>query len=306
MKKLFAVVVLCGAGVAFLATCAPSQQPSQQMVSSRPAADSDNHAAQPDNNAAEPDKNAGSLSLPPPPKGKTTILGGQIQNFDPVRDQFSLRTYGERPMRIWFDERTQVYRDGERIAVRDLGPEDHASVETILDGPNVFAVSIHILSGTEEGECEGRVIRYNPDKGDLVVFSQMSPTPVTFLVPANASIARVGERKFTTGSSGLSDLVAGALVSVSFGAGPARRNVAREIKVLAVPGAAFQFSGNISFLDMHTGIMVLVDPRDGKSYQIRFNSSRLRTSGTLRLQANVTVTATYDGTGYAASAITAN
>ncbi len=294
MKKLFAVVVLCGAEMIFLATCAFAQQ----MVSSKPMASSEL--------ADESDSNSASLSLPPAPKGKSTILGGEIRNFDPVRDQFSLRVYGERPMKIWFDERTQVYRNGEKISVRDLGPEDHASVETILDGENVFAVSIHILSASPEGECEGRVVRYNPDKGELVVASQMSPAPVAFLVPANASIARVGEREFTTGSSGLADLVAGTLVSVSFAAGPARRNVAREIKVMAVPGAAFEFSGNISFLDMHTGTMVVVDPRDEKSYEIHFDSARLPASQRLRPQASVTVTATYDGTGYAANTITAN
>jgi hypothetical protein len=294
MKKLFAVVLLCGAEITFFATCARSQQmvSSTPVVRSGPTADADNHSAP--------------LSLPPLPKGKTTILGGEIRNFDPVRDQFSLRLYGQRPMKIWFDERTQVYRNGEKISVRELGPEDHASVETTLDGDNVFAVSIHILSASPEGECEGRVVRYNPDNGELVVASQMSPAPVTFLVSANASIARVGEREFTTGPSGLSDLVAGSLVSVTFAAGPARRNVAKGIKVLAVPGAAFEFSGNISFLDMHTGTMVLVDPRDEKSYQIHFDSGRLPTSKTLRPQASVTVTATYDGTGYAASAITAN
>jgi hypothetical protein len=150
------------------------------------------------------------------------------------------------------------------------------------------------------------VVRYNPGNGELVVASQMSPAPITFLVPANASIGRVGEREFTTGPSGLSDLVAGSLVSVSFTAGSARRNVANEIKVMAVPGASFEFSGNISFLDMHTGTLVLVDPRDEKSYRIHFDSGRLPASATLRPQASVTVTATYDGTGYAASAITAN
>lgn len=288
MKKLLAVVVLCGAEMTFLATCARSQQ----MVSSMAAAEPDNHSA--------------SFSLPPLPTGKTTILGGQIRNFDPVRDQFSLRSYGERPMKILFDERTQVYRDGVKVSVRDLGSEDHASVQTTLDGANVFAVSIHILSGSPEGECEGRVLKYDARKGELEVASSMSPAPVTFRVPANANIVRVGEPRFTAGSSGSSDLVEGTLVAVSFGSDSARRNVARKVEVVAVPGAAFVFSGNISFLDMHTGTMVLVDPRDEKSYQIQFDSARLPTSETLRPQANVTVTATYDGTGYAANAITAN
>jgi hypothetical protein len=284
-----AVLMLCGAVMAFPAAGARSQQ----LVGSQPANEPDNLSSN-------------LVSLPPLPPGKTTILGGQIRNFDPVRDQFSLRIYGQRPMKILFDERTQVYRDGVKIPARDLGPEEHASVQTTLDGDNVFAVSIHILSGSPEGECDGRVLRYDGNTSELTVASSMSPVPIRLFVSANASIGRVGEPGFTAEPSGLSDLVAGSLISASFEPGAAHRNVATQIKVLAVPGAAFQFSGSISFLDMHTGIMVLVDPRDGKSYEIRFDSARLPTSESLHPQANVTVTATYDGTQYAANAITMN
>jgi hypothetical protein len=289
------VFMLWGAVLVFPATSARSQQ----LVSSRPAADADKSTA-PD------DLTSNSISLPPLPPGKTTIIGGQIRNFDPVKDQFSLQIYGQRPMKILFDERTQVYRDGERIPVRNLGPEEHASVQTTLDGASVFAVSIHILSESPEGECEGRVIRFSPDKGELVVASQMSPAPVTLFVPANASVARVGEAEFTAHPSGSSDLVTGSLVSASFESDAAHRNVATQIKVLAVPGAAFAFTGNISYLDMLSGVMDLVDPRDGKSYRILFDSARLPASQSLRPQSNVTVTATYDGTQYAANTITMN
>jgi hypothetical protein len=134
----------------------------------------------------------------------------------------------------------------------------------------------------------------------------MSPEQVNLIVSANTDIARVGEPDFTAEPSGLSDLVPGTLISASFESGAAHRNAATRIRVLAVPGAVFVFTGNIFFLDMHTGTMVIVDPRDGKSYQIRFDSARLPTSESLRPQANVTVTATYDGTQYAANAITTN
>jgi hypothetical protein len=307
MKRTCAVLMLWGAALVFPAATARSQQ----LVSSQPAAEPDKSAA-PDKAAAPSDAAApneltsDSVSLPPLPPGKTTIMGGQIRNFDPVRDQFSLQIYGQRPMKILFDERTQVYRDGVRIPVRNLGAEEHASVQTTLDGASVFAVSIHILSESPEGECEGRVVRFNPGKGELVVASQMSSAPVTLFVPSNASIARVGEPEFTAGPSGLSDLVPGSIVSASFESGVAQRNVATQIKVLAVPGAAFAFTGNISYLDMDSGIMVLVDPRDEKSYQIHFDSARLPASQSLHPQSNVTVTATYDGLQYAANAITMN
>ena len=287
-RRLFAVLILCGAAIVFQRTFARSQQVATAELAH------DSHPAHDSN------------SLPLLPPGKTTIVGGQIRKFDPVRDQFSLQVYGQRPMKILFDERTKVYRDGVRIPVRDLGPGDHASVQTTLDGASVFAVSIHILAGSQEGECEGRVLKYDRNTGELTVASSMSPAPVKLLVQANASIERLGEPGFEASQSGLSDLVPGSLISVSFESAAAHRNVATQIKVLAVPGAAFVFSGNVTYLDMHTGIMVLVDPRDGKSYQIRFDSASLPMSESLRTQANVTVTAIYDGTRYEANAITMN
>lgn len=289
MKKSRGIVLLCGAAMVCVAVGAQTQQ----LVSA--------------NATGAAGFFPGDVStLPPLPSGKSTVLGGQIRDFDPVRDQFSLRIYGQRPMKILFDERTQVYRDGVKIPVRELGPEDHASVQTTLDGADVFAVSIHILSGTPEGECDGKVLRFDVGKGELEVASSLSPTPIRLFVPTSASITRVGEPKFTAEASGISDLVPGSLISASFESGTTHHHVATQIKVLAVPGAVFEFSGNVAYLDMQSGIMVLVDPRDGKSYQIRFDSARFPASKSLRPDANVSVKATYDGTQYAANTIAVN
>src|SRR6266702_6104419 len=99
-------------------------------------------------------------ALPSMPHGKSTILGGQITNLDPVLDQFTLRVFGERPLKILFDGRTQVFRNGTRIPLRDLRTEEHASVQTALEGPNVFAISIHMLSDLPQSECRGSVLDY--------------------------------------------------------------------------------------------------------------------------------------------------
>jgi hypothetical protein len=96
-----------------------------------------------------------------PAARKSTVIGGAIQNIDPVRDQFTLKVFGGKPMKILFDERTQVYRDGKKTPLRELRPDDHASVETVLDGTKVFALSVHMLSQLPEGERQGQVIDYN-------------------------------------------------------------------------------------------------------------------------------------------------
>ena len=289
MKAFVAVVVLGVAAIAFQSAGVLSAQVAKPMA------------------VAGADELSGNPSaLPTLPTGKTTILGGEIRNFDPVRDQFTLQIYRQRPMKILFDERTEVFRDGVRIPVRELGLEDHASVQTVLDGANVFAVSIHFLSGLPEGECQGRVLRYNPRTGELAVASALSPAPVMLRVAASSTVARVGEREFAAARSGVSDLVAGTLVSATFESDAAHRNIAREIDVLAVPGAAFVFNGDISFLDMHTGSLILADTRDGKSYQVHFDSARLPASEALRAGENVAVRAIYDGTRYDANQITIN
>lgn len=242
--------------------------------------------------------------LPAAPQGKSTILGGKIERVDPVRDQFLLDIYGQRPMKILYDERTQVFRDGVKVPLRRLGPEGRASVQTVLDGTNVFAISIHVLTHSAEGDCQGRVVSYDPGANILAIASDISPEPVRLRVAAETSIARIGEPEFTATRSGLPDLVPGTLVEATFASAADGRDVATRITVLAVPGAGFVFYGNITFLDLNTGMLTLVDPRDERSYEIHFNPSRLPVSGSLHPGESVSVAANYNGTQYTANNIT--
>jgi hypothetical protein len=244
--------------------------------------------------------------LPSVPDGRTTIIGGAIRNLDQLRDQFSLDIYRQRPMKIWFDERTQVFRDGVKIPLRDLRPEDHASVQTVLDGSNVFAVSIHILSQSPDGECRGRVMNFNPQTGVLEVSGAPSPDPIKLFVPGDASIVREGQTAFTSQSSGRNDLVAGTLISATFKPAPGGRDVASRITVLAVPGSSFLFAGTVSYLDLAMGVLDVADPRDGKSYEVHFASAHIPAAGNIHLGESITVKAYYDGSRYQAAEITAN
>jgi hypothetical protein len=243
-------------------------------------------------------------SIPPAPNGKSTIFGGEIRELDPVRDQITLKVYGERPMKILFDERTEVYRDGARIPLRDLRPEEHASVQTTLDGTRLFAVSIHVLSRSQDGEYEGRVLRFDLGTGELTVASGQSRETVKLLVQNGTSIVRKGQNAFSSERSGPSDLVTGSLVAVQFSASEKGAPVASKVEILAVPGSAFVFSGSISALDLHSGLLVLVDPRDGRSNQVSFNPDLVPVSHNLHLGENARVAANYDGIHYVASEIT--
>lgn len=245
-------------------------------------------------------------SLPPAPRGKSTILGGEIRNVDPVRDQLTLRVFGQRQLKILFDERTQVYLDGNRIPLGNLSPANHASVQTVLDGTDVYALSIHMLSRLPEGEYQGHVLSFDPGTRELTLSATISREPIKLLVPANTPVVREGQKQFTDQQAGESDLAKGALVSVDFASGKQGQGVASQISVLATPGSAFVFGGDIASLDMHSGSLVLIDPRDDQSYQVSFDPARFPESQKLREGDHLRVTATFDGSRYIASALAVN
>jgi hypothetical protein len=244
--------------------------------------------------------------LPPRPQGKSTILGGQIRTIDPVRDELTLKAFGQRPLKILFDERTQVYRDGKKIPLRDLSPTAHASVQTLLDGTDVYALSIHMLSQSPDGDYQGRVLNFNSGTNELTINSVMFHEPIKLVVPPGTPVVRLGQTAFTAASLGPADLVRGALISVDFAPDGKGHGIANRISVLARPGSAFVFVGNVTALDIHAGTLALVDPVDDKTYQISFDSASLPTTQKLHSGDHVLVTADFDGARYVASVITIN
>ena len=247
---------------------------------------------------------ADSSSLPAAPGGKSTVIGGEIRKVDPVRDELMLGVFGQRQVRIFFDERTKVYLDGRAIPLGDLNIADHASVQTVLDGTKVYALSIHMLSRLPEGEYQGRVLNYNPDTHELIVSAVLSRQPIKLFVPADTPVTREGQGSLPSAPSDESGIVKGALISIEFTSDRKGRGVVSRITIQATPGTSFAFSGSLSSLDMHSGLLVLVDPQDNKSYRIFFDPHHFTVSRNLHEGDNISVTAKYDGTRYVASELT--
>jgi hypothetical protein len=243
----------------------------------------------------------GTSALPPPPTGKPTVIGGIIRSVDPVRDQLSLKVFGGKPMNMLFDARTQVFRDGKRVSLGDLHPEERASVETLLDGTKIYALSVHMLSQSAEGNAEGQVLAYNAGSGELTVSANLSREPIRLVVPAGTPIVREGQLK-SSRSAGPADLEPGALVSVDFKSGSKGRGVATHVGILATRGSQFIFSGNITALDLHSGLIALLDPTDDKSYQVHFDPAVV-SAKSLHEGEHVTVRASFDGARYEATSI---
>lgn len=251
--------------------------------------------------AAQADAALGAMpNLPPVPAGKSTVIGGTLLKVDPVRDQGTVHVFGGGSMKIFFDARTQVYRDGQRVSLSDLKNGDRASVETILDGTMVFARSIHILTRRMEAECQGQVLAYNAATGELRVRDALSSEPLALRVASGTTILREGHEAPSSAQLG-----AGALVDVEYQSSGSGQGVATRIAILAVPGLEYIFSGRVAFVDVRAGKMAIVDPHDQKSYDISFDL-RSKVLRDVREGNDVVVTAVFDGKRYSANAIKLN
>jgi hypothetical protein len=103
----------------------------------------------------------------------------------------------------------------------------------------------------------------------------------------------------------VSDLVKGSLVSVKFKSDGKGHGNAFQVAVLATPGSTFVFSGPVTFLDLRAKVLVVGDAASDKTYKISFDLEKTPTARDLHEGQQVTVNATFEGTGYVASEITA-
>lgn len=244
-------------------------------------------------------------AIPALPKGKSTILGGSIRDIDPVLDRFTLHIIGEKPMRILYDQRTQLFVDGKRISLNQLRPAEHASVQTTLDGTTVFAISVHILSQLQQGDFSGQVRSYDPTSGDLEITGERGGDPLRLRVSSNTTFERKGQGSSSATPAGPGDLQPGSLVSLQFDPDGKGKAAATRITVLATPGSNFVFTGNLVSIDTHTGTMSVLDPRNDQTYQVGFNPGSLPSIQNIHPGQHVRITAAYDGTRYIAENVSA-
>jgi hypothetical protein len=229
-------------------------------------------------------------------------MGGQIEKVDLVRDQLALKVAGGHAVNILFDERTQVYQDGKKMSVLNLHPEDHASIETTLDGTAIFALRIHALSALPDGQLHGQIASYDPGKRELKLQVANSKDLMTIVTPDGVPVTRIGQSAFAKQKAGVTDLVRGALVDVTFKSGQRGHAVATRLDVLAVPGADFVFRGKLASLDLRAGRMSILNTESGdQPVDVTFEPSRFKASQDLHQGSAVKVTARFDGTHYIAS-----
>jgi len=235
--------------------------------------------------------------LLPQPQGNPTLIGGTISKIDRVRDEITVKIFGGKSTRILFDSRTHVYCDGAAVSAGDLRNGERVYLDTMLAGTNIFAKNIRAITQGPTGQNSGQVVSYDARTGELLLNDAIFSQNVKLRILPTTMIFRRGQR-----ASG-SELLPGTLVSVAFLPNGSGEPVARQVSILANPGNTFVFVGRVLHLDLHIGLLVVVDPRDQKSYEIDFDPGVINVSESLREGATVEATTTFDGLHYMASTI---
>jgi len=235
--------------------------------------------------------------LPPVPRAKASLIGGTVDRLDRVRDQITVRAFGGGKMLIVFDPRTKIFRGNDPVTASELHKGDHVYVDTILDGDLVFAKNIRLKTAFSTGDGQGTILSYRQNKSELLIRDALSPQPLRVRLTSQ-TVVKQGDRTVSAG-----ELMPGTLVAVKFAARENGSDVAREVSILAVPGASFTFAGRVESLDLRLGLLVIASVTDHKTYEIHLDPSLIEVEDNLRPGVEVTAVTNFDGSNYVARSL---
>lgn len=241
------------------------------------------------------------LDPPPFPSGSTTLVGGIIRDVDRIRNRMVIKVFGGGRWTVAFDERTHIFRNGAETTQLALKKGERVYLDTMLDNNkhDIFARNIRVGVAVAPADAAGQVTSVDTAHGEVSLRDDINSVPVHFGVDNDTRIVN-GNTPIA-----LRDLKSGALVQVKFSAQSGYRGIARQITVVAMPGAAFTFSGKVTYLDVHRGLLA-VHNIDGKTYDIHFSPKQTREADNLAVGTPVKIVAVFEGRQYTAQSVIVN
>jgi hypothetical protein len=247
-------------------------------------------------NPADPNANDPLLEPPPLPKTKPTLIGGTAARVDHIRNLLTIQPFGGgQKIKVFVDERSHIYRNGEETTVLGIRKGDRVYVDTMLDGSRVFAKNVRVETQTGVAEVRGQVTAVNHDKGTVTVRDELSTQPVTFAVGSSTQYSAY------KGSANSNDLQPGSLVDVQFAPGKDKHDLAQEVILLAKPGDTYVFSGVVTNIDLRSSTLALENRSDDETYELHFDQSAVNDKSKLKVGSEVTAHVVFNGKQYNAN-----
>jgi hypothetical protein len=239
------------------------------------------------------------LDAPPVPRTTTTLVGGTISKVDRMRNRMTVHVFGSGHWTVNFDERTHIFHNGAETTQLALKKGERVYVDTQLDNNrhDIFARNIRVGVAALPADADGQIIAVDPKHNELTLRDALNSVPVRFAVDPETRISK-GQTPAT-----FKDVKPGTLVHVRFSASSPNRGLAREVSIVATPGAVFTFSGKVTFLDLHRGLLAVQNSTDDRNYEIHFSPEVVTDRSSLGVGRDVLVRATFEGTRYTAQSV---
>jgi hypothetical protein len=239
------------------------------------------------------------LDPAPVPRTTTTLVGGTITGVDRLRNKMTVHVFGGNRWTVNFDERTHIFHNGRETTQMALKKGERVYVDTQLDNNkhDIFARNIRVGVAELPADADGQIIAIDTKHNELTLRDTLNSVPVRFAVDPETRISN-GQTP-----AAFKDVKPGTLVHVRFAASSPNRGLAREVSIIAVPGSTFTFSGKVTFLDLHRGLLAVQNSTDDKNYEIHFAPSVVANRNELGVGRDVLVRATFEGARYMAQSV---
>jgi hypothetical protein len=239
------------------------------------------------------------LDAAPVPRTTTTMVGGTITGIDRMRNRLVVHVFGGGRWTVNFDERTHIFHNGAETTQLALKKGERVYVDTQLDNNkhDIFARNIRVGVAELPADADGQIIAIDAKHNELTLRDTLNSVPVRFAVDPETRISN-GQTP-----AAFKDVKPGTLVHVRFAASSPNRGLAREVSIIATPGSTFTFSGKVTFLDLHRGLLAVQNSTDDKNYEIHFAPAAVTDRNNLGVGRDVLVRATFEGARYMAQSV---
>jgi hypothetical protein len=239
------------------------------------------------------------LDAAPVPRTTTTMVGGTITRVDRMRNRMTVHVFGGGHWTVNFDERTHIFHNGAETTQLAIKKGERVYVDTQLDNNkhDIFARNIRVGVAEIPADADGQIIAVDTKHNELTLRDTLNSVPVRFAVDSETRVSN-GQTP-----AAFRDVKPGTLVHVRFAASSPNRGLAREVSIIATPGATFTFSGKVTFLDLHRGLLAVQNSTDDKNYEIHFAPAAVPDRNSLGVGRDVLVRATFEGARYMAQSV---